>query len=222
MENWIKNLAIKAIHICRLNKEAAREDLSLPVLDGLLRDGYTNVIWKADRAECFRCRDLNRQQWTLQDFLNSTTHSAPIASHGHPNDLCTVVVSGDGLPDIEVDYNGHTDESIAPVVRTPRVVKPKVKTLAPGPQPKVVEKPVVPETKVKYIPKDVHKQMKDPFEKQKLSPQEYEDWLADLEKEQVEESIPVQPTDEEKEDWLKDLERETSLRIPQWIRGVIK
>lgn len=222
-QNWIKNLAIKAIHICRINKIAAKEDLSLPVLDDLLQQGYTNVVWNADRAECFRCRDLNKQQWELDDFLRSTTHAAPIASHGHPNDLCTVIVSGEGLPDVEVDYDGHTDENIAPVTRTPKAPKPTVKRLAPKPETKIIEQPVPPKQKTVYVPKDVHKQMKDPFEKQKLTPEEYADWLRDLEKENVEEERPTQPTDEDREEWLSDLERETSLKRPaRWIMGIFE
>lgn len=230
-ETWIQNLANKALRICRLNKLAAgnhRQDMTGPVLENLHNQGYTQVMWNSNGSHHAPCRDLNRQVWDLEDFLRTTEYDAPLFSRSHPGDTnCTLVVSGDGVPNVEVDSYGETDEAMGtsrPVREEP---KPRVKTLAPKPQPKVIEKPVAPQKKIVYIPKEVHKQIKDPFEKQDLSPEEYEDWLKGLEQENVveEETPPTQPqlTDEDKEDWLRDLERETSkAKVKPWIYGIFK
>jgi hypothetical protein len=230
MDNWISNLAAKAMRICRLNKQAVgnhRQDMTRPVLEDLGRQGYSVVTWDSGNSTHGACRDLNRQTWTLNDFMSGLEHDAPLFEKSHPGDEnCTLIVSGQGLPDVKVDSYGDTDHNIGMgrPVKTPTAPKPVVKPLAPKPEPKVVEKPEEPKKKVVYIPKEVHKQIKDPFEKQKLSPEEYEEWLKDLEKENVEESIPSpQLTDEDREEWLKDLERETSkAKVKPWIYGIFK
>jgi hypothetical protein len=230
MENWIKNLAIKAIHICRLNREAAgnhRQDMTGPVLERLQHEGYNQVMWNSGNSTHGECRDLNRQVWDLQDFLNTTEYDAPLFSRSHPGDVnCTLTVSGAGLPSIDVDSYGDTDEAIGTSrpVKAPPAPKVVQKVLAPTPEPKIVEQPEAPEKKVVYVPKEVHKQMKDPFEKQDLNEEDKADWLKDLEKENVEESIPeYKPTEEDVEEWNKDLERETSLKkIKPWIYGIFK
>jgi hypothetical protein len=230
MENWIKNLAIKAIHICRIQKTAAgnhRQDMTGPVLERLQHEGYNQVMWNSEQSTHSECRDLNRQRWDLDDFLATTEYDAPLFSRSHPGDAnCTLTVSGAGLPDIEVDSYGDTDEAIGTSrpVKAPPAPKVVQKVLAPTPTPKVVEKPVEPEKIVRHVPKEVHKQMKDPFEKQDLSESDKEDWLKDLEKENVEESIPeYKPTDEDVEEWQKDLERETSMKRPaKWITGIFE
>jgi hypothetical protein len=231
MDNWIKNLAIKAIHVCRLNKEAAgnhRQDMSLPVLERLQNEGYSVVTWDSGHSTHSECRDLNRQQFPLDSYIATTEYSAGIFSRSHPGDQnCTLVVSGEGLPDVRVDSYGDTDEAIGTSrpVKAPPAPKVIQKVLAPTPAPKVVEKPEAPETKIKYVPKEVHKQMKDPFEKQKEQQElDKEDWLKTLDKENVEEEvIPAKPTPEEVEEWQKSIERETSLKRPaRWIMGIFE
>jgi len=229
--NWLSNLAIKAMRICRLNKEAVgnhRQDMTGPVLNNLLNSGYTQVMWNSNGSHHSECRDLNKQVWDLQDFLSTTEYDAPLFSRSHPGDAsCTLTVSGPSLPPIEVDSYGETDEAIGTnrPIRAPVAPKPTVKRLAPTPEPRIDRKPIEPEKKVVYVPKEVHKQIKDPFEKHDLSPEEYSDWLRDLEKENVEESIPTipaKPTDEEVEEWQRGLDRETSKKVPNWIYGIFK
>lgn len=230
-QNWLSNLALKAMRICRINKIAVgnhRQDMTLPVLERLQNEGYNQVMWNSGHSTHSECRDLNRQRWDLEDFLRTTEYEAPLFSRSHPNDMnCTLVISGEGLPDIELDSFGDTDEAIGTSrpVKTPPTPKVVQKVLAPIPEPKVVEKPEAPETKVKYVSPEVHKQIKDPFEKQKEQQElDKEDWLKTLDKENVEEEEerPTQPTDEDREEWLRDLERETSLKIPHWIKGIFK
>ena len=206
MENWIKNLAVKAIHICRINKIAVgnhRQDLTRPILEDFINDGYQVVQWNSNNSTHSTCRDLNRQQWDINDFISGLSHDAPMFEKSHPGcSSCSVTVSGEGLPPIELDSFGDTDAAIGTSrpVKAPPAPKVKQKVLAPTPAPKVVEKPEAPETRIKYVPKEVHKQMKDPFEKQDLSESDKEDWLKDLEKENVEESIPAyKPTEEDVE-----------------------
>jgi hypothetical protein len=231
MDNWLSNLAIKALRICRLNKEAAgnhRQDMTGPVLEQLKQDGYTQVTWNSNGSRHAPCRDLNRQVWDLEDFLNTTEYDAPLFSRSHPGDeSCTLTVSGSGMLPVEVDSYGETDEGIGvgrPVREEP---KPKVKPLAPKVQPQVVEKPIPPkQKKIVYIPEEVHKQIKDPFEKQQLSDEEKEDWLKDLDKENVEEELPPLPPKKEltEEEWdeIRDFNVETSKKIPHWITGLFK
>ena len=235
-ENWIKNLAIKALHICRLTKTAVgnhRQDLSLPVLEDLRDQGYSVVTWDSGHSKHSQCLNMNRQTWDLDTFIGTTEHQAGIFGRVHPGDEnCTLIVSGENLPEVRVDSYGDVDEMIGTSrpVKAPPSPKVKTKILAPTPEPKIVEKPVEPEKVVRYVPKDVHKQMKDPFEKQdlapeKLTPEEYAEWLSTSEKENVEEEEkkPVEPTEEEKEDWLKTLDRETSLKRPaRWIMGIFE
>ena len=92
----------------RLSKYAAREDLSLAPLEDLLANGYTQVVWDAAKSKHGKCRELHNQKWLLQDFVSNLSHSAPIAERSHPNDTgCSIVVSGEGLPSVRVDYNGN-------------------------------------------------------------------------------------------------------------------
>ena len=233
---WLSALATKAMRICRLNKQAAgnhRQDMTGPVLDRLLGEGYTQVRWNSNGSHHGECQDLNRQVWDLNNFLATTEYDAPLFSRSHPGDAsCTLTVSGPGLPDIEVDSYGETNEGIgtarpAPAPKAPAPVQApiKVPTIKPtAPKEKVVE-PVVqqPEKKIVHVPKEVHKQIKDPFEKQKLTPEEYEEWLKTLEQEPaVEESIPYKPTEEDVEEWQRSLDKEMSQKIPHWIKGLLK
>lgn len=229
MENWIKNLAIKALHICRINKVAVgnhRQDMTGPVLDNLLNSGYTQVMWNSNGSHHGPCRDLNKQVWDLQDFLRTTEYDAPLFSRSHPGDSsCTLTVSGPGLPSIEVDSYGETDAAIGtnrPPAPAP-APRPQVRPMAPAPKPKVERVPEKPEKKVRYVPEEVHKQIKDPFEKRDLTPEEYEEWLRDLEQENVEESIPTKKELSD-EDWddIRNFNVETGKKIPNWIYGIFK
>lgn len=227
--NWLSDLAVKAMRICRLNKEAAgnhRQDMTGPVLQNLLQDGYTQVMWNSNGSHHAPCRDLNKQVWDLQDFLATTEYDAPLFSRSHPGDQsCTLIVSGQGLPNVEIDSYGDVDASIGTSrpVTTPVAPKPKVR-VAPKVEPKIERVPEKPEKKVVYVPKEVHKQIKDPFEKQDLSLEEYEQMLNNLEEENVNESIPTpqrELTDEELEE-MRNFNKETSKKVPHWITGLFK
>lgn len=197
-----------------------------PVLENLLTNGYTQVMWNSNGSHHGQCRDLNRQIWSLDDFLRATEYDAPLFSRSHPGDnSCTLTVSGPDLPPVEVDSYGETDEAIG-TNRPPAPVKapkPTQRTLAPTPEPVVERVPEKQEPKVVQVPKEIHKQIKNPFEKQDLSPEEYEQWLKDLEQEQVQESIPAQKELSD-EDWdeIRNFNVETSKKVPNWITGLFK
>ena len=257
-DNWLSNLAIKAMRICRLNKEAAgnhRQDMTGPILTNLLNNGYTQVTWNSNGSHHSQCQDLDRQVWDLQNFLNTTEYDAPLFSRSHPGDAsCTLTVSGPSLSPVEVDSYGDVDTDIGTSRPAPTLApvqapapKPQLRTITPEPKPTVEPTPQKPEKKIVHVPQEVHKQIKDPFEKQDLNPEEYGQWLKDLEQEQVQESIPAEKelTDEEWLGWLKQLEQkeeqekrdkitdeewderrnfnvETSKKIPNWITGLFK
>src|SRR5665213_442637 len=225
--NWLSNLATKAMRICRLNKEAAgnhRQDMTGPVLNNLLNNGYTQVMWKANGSHHGKCQDLNGEVWDLQHFLNTTEYDAPLFSRSHPGDeSCTLEVTGPSLSPVEVDSYGDVDTDIGTSRPMKAPVAPKVKPRAPAPAPKVERVPEKPETKIRYVPEEVHKQVKDPFESERLTDEEYLQWLKDLENEQVQESIPTKKelTDDELDE-MRNFNKETSKKVPNWITGLFK
>jgi len=97
-----------------IQKEAVgntRQDLSRPVLEELLNRGYSVVQWDSGQSVHSVCLELNNQQWNLVDFLSNLHHDAPIFERSHPNDTnCTLIVSGDGLPNVRVDSFGNFQE----------------------------------------------------------------------------------------------------------------
>jgi hypothetical protein len=108
VDNWVNDLVEKH----SIKKVAAREDLTLPVLERLLNDGYQLVTWDSGRSQHSKCLDLDKQVWTLLDFTSNLLHSAPLAERSHPNDAnCTLLVSGEGLPTVRVDYNGNINNA---------------------------------------------------------------------------------------------------------------
>jgi hypothetical protein len=117
--DWATNLAnlslaSKKEESFSVSKEAVgnnREDLSLPVLQRLLHDGYEIVQWDSGSSTHSTCLELNEQQWNLQDFISGLVHAAPIFERSHPGDVsCAVLVSGENLPTIRVDSFGNLDE----------------------------------------------------------------------------------------------------------------
>lgn len=92
-----------------------RQDLSRPILEDLLDQGYTTVTWNSGNSTHGQCRELNNQKWDLVSFLSGLQHDAPIFERSHPGDKsCSVTVSGAGLPDVYVDSYGVTDAAGRP------------------------------------------------------------------------------------------------------------
>ena len=97
-----------------IQKEAVgntRQDMSRPVLEQLLDNGYVEVEWDSGHTTCGRCLELDKQKWTLEEFAINVPYDAPIFSRSHPGDKsCTLLVSGPDLPTVRVDSYGNWEE----------------------------------------------------------------------------------------------------------------
>jgi len=112
---WLKKIVkVALLQHPYLKKEAQpgnrRQDLSRPILENLLQQGYDTVTWDSGTSVCPICRELHNQKWSLADFLTGLLHDAPIAEKSHPNDKsCFVIIQGPGLQSIRVDYDGNME-----------------------------------------------------------------------------------------------------------------
>lgn len=114
-QTWLDKTVTGELSDNRKNfvKNAAREDLTLPVLDSLINEGYEVVQWDAGSSTHSKCLDLHGQQWPLADFVSGLSHSAPMAEKSHPNDEnCKLIVSGVEVPTVSVDYFGNVEEHV--------------------------------------------------------------------------------------------------------------
>jgi len=116
-EKWVTSTVTEKLqedNQQRLQKQArgnTRQDQTRPILEGLQQQGYTTVQWDASNSRHSVCRELDNQQWTIEDFLGGLSHDAPMFERSHPGDTgCSVVVTGPDLPTISVDSFGNTNE----------------------------------------------------------------------------------------------------------------
>ena len=73
--------------------------------------------------------DLNRQQWDINDFISGLSHDAQMFEKSHPGcSSCSITVSGNGLPAIELDSFGDMDAAIGTSRPLKVPVEPKNKT----------------------------------------------------------------------------------------------
>ena len=78
--------------------------MSTNALESLLEEGYTTVVFEAHPLACELCKDMDQETWELADFLSNLEHDATSFEHTHVNALSDIRVSGEGLPDILLDY----------------------------------------------------------------------------------------------------------------------
>jgi len=113
--NWITKVTKKyttntIIKKREMQKEAignTRQDESRPVLEQLMNEGYDTVTWDSSNSKHSVCRELNNQQWNLQDFLSGLQYDAPIFEKTHPGDVnCFLIVTGPNLPLVNVNSYG--------------------------------------------------------------------------------------------------------------------
>ncbi len=79
---------------------AAPQDVSLPVLEELLAQGYQTVVWRTNPgATDGPCIAADGNTYTLADFISGLQHAAPFYEKTHVGCRCTAVVSGPGLED---------------------------------------------------------------------------------------------------------------------------
>ncbi len=88
---------------------AAPQDISLPIFEALLAEGYDTVTWQTSASAVdAKCIGLNGEKFALADFISGLQHNAPIYEHGHVGDTCVMLVTGPSLPDKLVNAFGET------------------------------------------------------------------------------------------------------------------
>lgn len=93
--NWVNELVgihFQREHLVRL--AVAPTDESLAQLEELQSRGYAQVEWESPNAQCFRCNDLHKQVWLINEFIAQTHHDAPMFSKSHVGCKCFLRVTG--------------------------------------------------------------------------------------------------------------------------------
>jgi hypothetical protein len=87
---------------------AAPQDVSLPVLEELLGEGYDSVLWHTSPgATDGPCISMNDERFPLPEFIANLQHAAPIFEKTHVGCRCSLTISGPGLEDVAVDWTGR-------------------------------------------------------------------------------------------------------------------
>lgn len=85
------------------------QDVSLPVFEDLLNQGYDTATFVAHPNACSYCKKRNGITWNLKDFISNLQYNAPIfekASHVNSRSNIKVSDSKGKLEDVYVNYNG--------------------------------------------------------------------------------------------------------------------
>jgi len=86
---------------------AAETDMSLYELQNALDDGFDTVEWIWDEFDYDICYDLDKQTWSLEDFIADLNYEAPIFEKSHVNCQCSIRVSNSKTGEIKiVNYTG--------------------------------------------------------------------------------------------------------------------
>ena len=105
-----QNKSISKKYKIRTNTgEWPHQDVSLPVFEDLLEQGYNMTTFVAWPGACSFCKKMNGKTWTLQNLLATTEYEAPIFSHSHVNSYSKMKVwdKNGELDPVYVDYNGN-------------------------------------------------------------------------------------------------------------------
>lgn len=89
------------------------QDVSLPVFEDLLEQGYDTATFVAWAGACDYCKKRNGMRWSLLDFISNLQYDAPIfekAAHVNAQSNIRVSDSKGELPDVFVNYNGDMHE----------------------------------------------------------------------------------------------------------------
>lgn len=89
------------------------QDVSLPVLQDLLEQGYDTATFVAHPNACAYCKKRNGMTWKLSQFISNLQYDAPIfekAAHVNAQSQIKVSDSKGELPDVFVNYNGDIYE----------------------------------------------------------------------------------------------------------------
>ncbi len=86
----------------------APKDVSLPIFQDLLSQGYDMTNWATDAGAVDPpCIAKNNESMPLADFIANLMHEAPIYEKTHPGCKCGVRVTGPDLPDVFVTAFGR-------------------------------------------------------------------------------------------------------------------
>lgn len=86
------------------------QDVSLPVFQDLLEQGYDTATFVAHPHACSYCKKRNGMKWKLKDFISNLQYDAPIfekAAHVNAQSNIKVSDSKGELEDVYVNYNGE-------------------------------------------------------------------------------------------------------------------
>lgn len=93
---------------------AAPQDVSLPVLEDLFSQGYTNTTWHTNAAATdAECLNKDGEQQALGDFLTGLMHAAPFYEKTHVGCRCTATIEGEDMIPVEVSAFGVVGEGVA-------------------------------------------------------------------------------------------------------------
>jgi hypothetical protein len=86
----------------------APKDVSLPILEGLLAEGYDQTRWRTSAgATDSPCLVKNGDVQDLPSFVQGLMYEAPIFEKTHVGCKCGVEVTGPELPDVFVTAFGR-------------------------------------------------------------------------------------------------------------------
>lgn len=86
------------------------QDVSLPVFEDLLDQGYDTATFVAWSGACDYCKKRNGMRWSLLDFISNLQYDAPIfekAAHVNAQSQIKVSDSKGELEDVYVNYAGE-------------------------------------------------------------------------------------------------------------------
>jgi len=86
------------------------QDVSLPVFEDLLEEGYDTATFVAHPHACAYCKKRNGMKWKLKDFISNLQYDAPIfekAAHVNAQSNIKVSDSKGELEDVYVNYAGE-------------------------------------------------------------------------------------------------------------------
>ena len=86
----------------------APQDISLPILEQLLQEGYDAVKWHVNPgATDVPCVSMENKDFPLADFIANLAHAAPIFEKTHVGCKCSVEVTGPGKSPVHVTAFGR-------------------------------------------------------------------------------------------------------------------
>lgn len=88
------------------------QDVSLPVFQDLLEQGYNMVTFIAHPNACSHCKGINGKTKSLDQHLRSLNYEAPVFEMAHVNSQSELKVwdKNGELPDVFVNYEGDTHQ----------------------------------------------------------------------------------------------------------------